>query len=156
MIGRIVEIASDGRYLSLDRGFLVVKHKGEEVGRTQIDDITALIGNAHGLSYSNNLLVGLAERGCPFVLCGPHHRPVGTLWPLEGHHLQAARMDAQLRASLPLRKRLWRQIVRCKLAMQAVGIFDLPSAPLRRMRSSRNTIAIGTGRAERNRSGNAL
>ncbi len=135
MIGRIVEIAGDGRYLSLDRGFLVVGHKGEEVGRTPIDDVAALIGNAHGLVYSNNLLVALAERGAPFVLCGPHHRPVGLLWPVEGHHRQAARMDAQLRASLPIRKRLWKDVVRTKIGMQAavIGLFDGPEPPLRRL-----------------------
>lgn len=43
VIGRIVEIGGEGRYLSLDRGFLVVSHKGVEVGRTPIDDIAALI-----------------------------------------------------------------------------------------------------------------
>lgn len=137
MIGRIVEIAGDGRHLSLDRGFLVVSHRGEEVGRTPIDDVSALIGNAHGLSYSNNLLVALAERACPFVLCGAHHRPVGILWPLQGHHRQAARMDGQLGASRPLRKRLWREVVRSKLCMQAaaLGLYGLPEAPLRRLAS---------------------
>ena len=135
MIGRIVEIASDGRYLSLDRGFLVVSHRGEEVGRTPIDDVAGLIGNAHGLSYSNNVLVALAERGCPFVLCGANHRPVGVLWPVEGHHRQAARMDAQLRASLPLRKRLWKSLVQAKLGMQAatLSLFGLPTTSLRRL-----------------------
>ncbi len=133
MIGRIVEIASNGRYLSLERGFLVVSHKGEEVGRTPIDDVAALIGNAHGLSYSNNLLVALAERGCPFVLCSANHKPVGMLWAVEGHYRQAARMDAQLRASLPLRKRLWKSVVQAKLGMQAaaLGLFGLPQSPLR-------------------------
>ena len=135
MIGRIVEIAGDSRYLWLDRGFLVVSHKGEEVGRTPIDDVAALIGNAHGLSYSNNLLVALAERACPFVLCGAHHRPVGILWPIEGHHRQAARMDGQIRASLPLRKRLWRDVVRSKLSAQAaaLGSYGFSEAPLRRL-----------------------
>lgn len=135
MIGRIVEIASDGRYLSLDRGFLVVRHKGQEVGRTPIDDVAALLGNAHGLVYSNNLLVALAERGTPFVLCGANHRPVGILWSVENHHRQAARIDAQMRARLPLRKRLWREVVRAKIRMQAavVGLFDGPEPPLRRL-----------------------
>lgn len=135
MIGRIVEIAGDGRYLSLERGFLVVSHRGEEIGRTPIDDVAALIGNAHGLSYSNNLLVALAERGCPFVLCAKNHRPVGVLWPVEGHHRQAARMDAQVRAGLPLRKRLWKSLVQSKLGMQAavLSLFGLPAAPLRRL-----------------------
>lgn len=135
MIGRVIEIAGDGRYLSLDRGFLVVSSRGEEVGRTPIDDVSALIGNAHGLSYSNNLLVALAERGTPFVLCGANHRPAGLLWPVEGHHRQAARMDAQLAAKEPLRRRLWKQIVQSKIGMQAgvLGLFGLPDPPLRRM-----------------------
>lgn len=47
MTGRIIEIAGDGRYMSLDRGFLVVTHKGEELGRTPIDDVAALIGTVH-------------------------------------------------------------------------------------------------------------
>ncbi|MCB1865216.1 MAG: type II CRISPR-associated endonuclease Cas1 [Chromatiales bacterium] len=135
MIGRVVEVAGAGRYLSLDRGFLVVNHGGGEVARTPIDDIAALIGNGHGLSYSNNLLVALAERGCPFVLCGANHRPVAMLWPVESHHRQAARMDAQLAASLPMRKRLWKQVVQAKIGMQAavVDLFDGPPAPLLRM-----------------------
>jgi CRISPR-associated protein Cas1 len=135
VIGRIVEIASDGRYLSLDRGFLVVNHKGQEVGRTPIDDVAALIGNAHGLVYSNNLLVALAKRGTPFVLCGANHCPVGLLWPIEGHHRQAARMDAQLRAGLPLRKRLWKQIVQAKIGMQAAVVrhHGGPERPLHRL-----------------------
>ena len=135
MIGRIVEIAGEGRYLSLDRGFLVIRHKGEEIGRTPIDDVAALIGNAHGLSYSNNLLVGLAERGTPFVLCGANHRPVCMLWPVEGHYRQAARMDAQLRVTQPLRKRLWKTIVQAKIGMQAaaIGLLGGPESALRRM-----------------------
>lgn len=135
MIGRVIEIAGDGRYLSLDRGFLVVSSRGEEVGRTPIDDVSALIGNAHGLSYSNNLLVALAERGTPFVLCAANHRPAGLLWPVESHHRQAARMDAQLAAKEPLRKRLWKQIVQSKIGMQAavLGLYGLPEPPLRSM-----------------------
>lgn len=137
MIGRIVEVASDNRHLSKDRGFLVVRHKGEENGRVPLDDVAAVIANAHGLTYSNNLLVALAERGSPFVLCGANHRPVALLWPVEGHHRQAARMDAQWRASLPLRKRLWKQIVQSKIGMQAATLaaHDQPSAALHRMAS---------------------
>lgn len=135
MIGRIIEIAGDGRYLSLDRGFLVVSHKGAEVGRTPIDDVAALIGNAHGLVYSNNLLVALAERGTPFVLCGANHLPVGLLWPVESHHRQSGRMDAQLAAGMPLRKRLWKQVVQSKISMQAavIKLYGGAEAALRRM-----------------------
>lgn len=133
MIGRIIEIAGEGRYLHVDRGFLVVEHRGVELGRTPLDDVSALIANTHALTYSNNLLVALAERGCPFVVCGKNHMPRAFLWPVASHHRQGGRMDAQFAASLPLRKRLWRDVVRAKLAMQAatLGAYALPEAPLR-------------------------
>jgi CRISPR-associated protein Cas1 len=133
MIGRIIEIAGDSRYLHVDRGFLVIEHHDEELGRTPLDDISALIANAHGLSYSHNVLIALAQKGCPFVVCGKNHAPLAVLWPVESHHRQGARIDAQVRASLPLRKRIWRQLVQSKLGMQAatLGAYGLPEAPLR-------------------------
>lgn len=119
MIGRIVEIAQDGRHLSVNRGFMVVEWKGEELGRVPLDDIGAVIANAHGITYSNNLMVELSRRGAIVVLCGANHSPVAWLWPLSGHHVQAGRMRVQLDATRPLCKRLWQLIVRSKIEQQA-------------------------------------
>lgn len=125
MIGRIVEIASDGRHLSVDRGFMKVAEGREEVARVPLDDIGVVLANAHGLTYSNNLLVKLAERGAGVVLCGANHMPVAWLWPVDGHHVQAARMDAQLAAGRPLRKRLWQAVVREKVRNQGAVVESL-------------------------------
>jgi CRISPR-associated protein Cas1 len=76
MIGRVVEIASDRRHLALSRGFMTVSTEGSEVGRVPLDDIGVLLCNAHGLTYSNNLLLELSRRGVAVVLCGPDHMPV--------------------------------------------------------------------------------
>ncbi len=133
MIGRIVEIAGDSRYLHKDRGFLVVSHRDVEQGRVPLDDVAALICNAHGLVYSNNMLLALVERGCPIVLCGKNHMPAGIICAVDSHHRQGARIDAQVAASLPTKKRLWQDIVRSKLGMQAatLGAYGLPEPPLR-------------------------
>lgn len=135
MIGRIVEVADDRRFLFISRGFLVVKDtEGErkELGQVPLDDIAAVIANAHGLSYSNNVLVALAERGAPFVLCAANHNAVGILWPVEGNFQQAKRFDAQLAASKPTHKRLWADIVKSKLQQQAAALeaAGAPIAPL--------------------------
>ena len=119
MLGRIVEIAQDGRHVAVERGSLVVTEHGAEVGRVPLDDIAAVIANAHGLTYSNNLLVALAERNAAFVVCGANHMVAAILWPVDAHYQQSARIDAQLAASKPLNKRLWQQVVRAKLAQQA-------------------------------------
>jgi CRISPR-associated protein Cas1 len=115
---RIVDIATDGLHLSIHRGFLMVEREREEVGRVALDDIHAVIVHAHGVTWSGNLVAGLAERGAPIVFCGNNHSPIAVTLPLEGHHAQNARMQAQLGASKPLTKQLWRRIVSAKIAMQ--------------------------------------
>lgn len=122
MIGRIVEVADDRRHLFVHRGFMVVRDTAgdrEELGQVPLDDIAALIANAHGLSYTNNLLVALAERGAPFVLCAANHNPVGMLWSLDGNYQQAKRFDAQIAAKRPTNKRLWADVVKSKIQQQA-------------------------------------
>jgi CRISPR-associated protein Cas1 len=119
MVGRVVEVATDGRHLAVDRGFLTIAEKGAEVGRVPLDDLAAVVANAHGLTYSNNLMVTLAARGVPVVLCGPNHRPAALVWPVDGHYAQAGRMSDQAKAAVPLKKRLWQQIVQAKILAQA-------------------------------------
>jgi len=115
---RIVDIATDGQHLSVHRGFLIVERDRQEVGRVALDDIHALIVHAHGTTWSANLVAALAGRGAPIVFCGANHAPVAVTLPLEGHHAQNARMQAQLGASRPLAKQLWRRIVSAKITMQ--------------------------------------
>lgn len=62
MTGRVVEVAEDGRHLAKSNGFLTVSHDGAELGRVPLDDVSAVIATAHGITYSNSLLVALACR----------------------------------------------------------------------------------------------
>lgn len=122
MLQRIVEVSNDCRHLSMYRGFMLVTASWEdrqEISRVALDDIGALIANAYGLSYTNNLLVALADRGVPFVLCGANHNVAGMIWPVDGHHQQAHRFEAQISCGAPMRKRIWAAIVKSKLLNQA-------------------------------------
>lgn len=126
MIGRIIEIAEGGRHLAKSRGFLTVNKADTEIGRVPLDDVAAVVANAHGITYSNSLLVALAKRGTPLVICGANHRPAGFLWSADRHHEQAGRISDQAAASMPLKKRLWAQIVSAKIdsqraTLEAVG-----------------------------------
>jgi CRISPR-associated protein Cas1 len=127
MTFRVIEIAENNRHLSLDRGFMSVQAQGAEIGRVPLDDMIAVIANAHGITHSTNLLLALGERGIPFVLCGPNHSPSAILWPVEGHHTQTGRMRTQIDASRPMEKRLWAIIVKSKIMMQA-AVLDVLSS----------------------------
>ena len=126
MIGRVIEVASEGRHLARRRGLMTVSSNGVEDGRVPLDDIGVLLCNAQGLTYSNDLMTELARRGAAVVLCGDNYLPAAWLWPLEGHHVQALRMRCQLEASLPLRKRLWQALIKAKIAQQG-NILELLS-----------------------------
>jgi CRISPR-associated protein Cas1 len=139
---RIIDIATDGRHLSLHRGFLVVEAGRKEVGRIALDDVHAVILHAHGTSWTANLVAALAERGAPIVFCGSNHAPVAVTLPIKGHHAQNARFRAQWEASKPLGKQLWRRIVSAKILMQgsllaARGVAGADAFPLiaRRVKS---------------------
>lgn len=131
-LDQIIDISQDGRHLSRDRGFLKVEVDGNEIGRVPLDQITAVLVHAHGITWSNSLLVELADRGAPVVLCAANHQPRAMLCPLDGHHGQNARMRAQWDASIPLVKQAWKQIVVAKIKMQAAALAAVgqPSAPL--------------------------
>src|SRR3546814_14598971 len=103
---------------------MVVQDTGgdrKELGQIPLDDIGAVIANAHGLSYTNNLLVALSERGVPFVVCAANHSPVGMLLPIDGNYEQARRIDAQIAAKKPTLKRLWSANVRSRSEERRVG-----------------------------------
>lgn len=119
MIGRFIEIATDGVHLSVERGFMRIADAGELLGRVPLDDMAALIVHGHGATFSANLVSRLARQGCPMVICDQTHSPAAVVWPARGHHEQGRRMEAQAAASLPLRKRLWRDLIKAKIVAQA-------------------------------------
>lgn len=126
---QIIDIATDGRHLSRDRGFLKVSQDGAEIGRTPLDQIAAVIVHAHGTTWSTSLLCELAERRAPVVLCASNHAPKSVLLPIEGHHGQGARMRAQWHAKTPLIKQAWKQIIVAKVQMQAAALSAIGQAP---------------------------
>lgn len=137
---RVVDIETDDLFLAVHRGFLTVTSGSEERGRIALDDIGALIVHAHGTIWSTSVFTRLSDRGIPVVICGANHAPAAMVWPLEGHHLQGARMRAQLAGPRPLAKQLWAQIIKAKIRMQGhilarqgheAGAFDLLARKVR-------------------------
>lgn len=114
----IVEIAQDGRHLSLFRGFLKISEGENELARVPLDNIHALLLNCHQATLSQNILLTCAEAGIPVILCASNHQPAGIFWPVVSHHKQAGNLQAQLSGTLPLAKQLWKAVVQAKIIGQ--------------------------------------
>lgn len=141
MVGRIIEVASDAVHLSTHRGFLKLSKKGEALGQVAFDQIEALIVHGHGITFSSNLIASLSERGIPLITCGSNHLPIAITWPVDGHYSQGFRMEAQAAAPLPLKKRIWKDLVKAKITNQALilAYFDKPTQRLHRLGSEVRT-----------------
>lgn len=123
MLGRIVEIEGGGRKLHLERGFLAIDGPDGPLGRVPLDDIEAVILSHPAASLTSQVISALAARGTPIVISGNDFKPCALVLPIDGHFAQGDRIEAQASASLPLRKRLWADIVTAKILAQA-GALD--------------------------------
>ena len=106
-------------YLSLRNNQLVVKKQGEEEKTVPIEDVGFIVLDNPQITITNALLEALIENNCAIINCGKTHLPVGLLLPLAGNTLQSEKFQAQIEASLPLKKQLWQQTVQQKILNQA-------------------------------------
>ena len=88
--------------------------------RVALTDIGVVLVCSRSVTYTNSLLVSLAEHCIPLVICNQAFVPVAWLWPLTGHHLQSKFISAQIDAPKPISKRIWKEVVKAKIRQQAV------------------------------------
>lgn len=112
-----VEIISGTAHLSVYKGFLLIRREeGEE--RIPFSDIDCLILASPALSLSGQVLCRLAELNVPVLHCGKNAQPVAMTLAYADNVYRKERVKMQIESSLPLKKRLWQQIVRAKIINQ--------------------------------------
>lgn len=119
MTDRIIDIADQPAALYVRNEQLVIQFESASEARIPLIDIAVLVVSQPRVTYSQAVLAGIAEMGGMMIVCDAKHLPVAMLLPLAGHSTQAERFAQQAEASLPTRKRLWKQIVQAKIRNQA-------------------------------------
>jgi CRISPR-associated protein Cas1 len=119
MIKKIIEISEAGAHLAVRHGQLIVKRDGAQISSIPCEDVGVLLVDHIGVTYTHSVFTELLRCGAAVVLCGGNHQPTGMLLPIESNILQTERFREQIEAKEPVKKRLWRQIVRAKIKHQA-------------------------------------
>ncbi len=119
MLNRVLEITEENRYISLDRGFIVIKQGTEIIGKVPLDDIAVLLLSAQGITLSKNIINALSEKGCISIFCGKNYIPLCMTLPIANHTFFTKILKSQITASEPLKKRIWQKIVIEKINNQA-------------------------------------
>lgn len=84
-----------------------------------IEDIGLLILDHRQVTITQALLSKLLANNTAVITCDDTHHPTGMMLSLDGHTLQSQKFQAQVDASVPLKKQLWQQTVAAKIANQA-------------------------------------
>ena len=119
---RLLDFAEAPAFLSVNNGLLVVRQDNEIRESVPLVDIAAVIASHRQVVFTQNALAALAQAGAIVVCCDERHRPVSMLLPLEAHSTQAERFRTQSVAPLPVKKRIWREIVKAKLEAQDLAL----------------------------------
>lgn len=118
-------------YLSLRDAQLVIKMPEIEKNDTlpepykkaaertiPIEDIGVVVLDNKRITITTGVMEALLDNNCAVITCDNKNMPTGMMLPLTGNTLQSERFRDQIDASLPLRKQLWQQTVRQKIANQ--------------------------------------
>lgn len=84
-----------------------------------IEDIGVMILDHSQVTITHHLMHRLLENNCALISCDDKHMPAGLMLNLNGNTLQQERFDAQIEASVPLKKQLWALTIEMKILNQA-------------------------------------
>lgn len=107
--------------LSLRNGQMII-HTREAPGQRKsipIEDIGFVVLDDQQISITLPLLNALSDNNVAVILCGETRMPNAMLMNLDSNRTQGENYRAQIEASEPLKKGLWKQIIEAKIRNQA-------------------------------------
>lgn len=122
---RILDISESAVTLRVHLQQLVIQTPGGPSITTPLAEIAALVISNPRVLITQAVIEGLAQNGASLVACGGNRLPVAMMLPLQAHVTQTERFAAQVALRLPVRKRLWAQLVRAKIRAQARLLYEL-------------------------------
>ena len=126
MIKRTLDFSTPGT-LRLHLSQLIWQGEDGRAATVPIEDIGLLLIDTPLITLSSALLQALAEACVAVVFCNTAHLPSGYLLPQTAHTLVGRCLREQIALTTARANRLWQQIVRAKIANQALAI--RPYAP---------------------------
>jgi CRISPR-associated protein Cas1 len=106
---------------------LVIKSELREA-RIPIEDIGFIVIDNPETYVSITAFNLLVANNAAVIICNTSHLPNGMFLNLNSHNIQQELFKAQINASLPLKKQLWQQTVKCKISHQGLLLRQITQA----------------------------
>jgi CRISPR-associated protein Cas1 len=142
MIKRTLYFGSPAYLKTKDEQLVFESTETGETKSTPIEDIGIVILDHQQITVSQALISKLLANNVAFVTCDNTHHPTGLLLNLDGNTLQSQKFQAQVEATVPLKKQLWQQTVSVKLNNQAAMLESI-RVPAKNLRNWAGEVKSG-------------
>lgn len=107
-------------HLSIKYNQLVITDKKtREKTQRPVEDLGFVILDHQQITFTQSVIQLMADHNVAVVFCDKTHHPASMLFHLDTHQTQTEHFRAQVEASEPLKKQLWKQTVKAKIRNQA-------------------------------------
>ncbi|SKA16422.1 type II CRISPR-associated endonuclease Cas1 [Sediminibacterium ginsengisoli] len=120
MIKRTLYFGNPAYLKTINEQMVVEIQESGETKKVPIEDIGLLIMDHQQITITQALMAKLLENNVALITCNKTHHPTGMFLNLDGNTLQSKKFQAQIEASIPLKKQLWQQTVSAKIYNQAM------------------------------------
>ncbi|MBU0743075.1 type II CRISPR-associated endonuclease Cas1 [bacterium] len=97
---------------------IIVEREGMDPISIHLPEVAAIVASHKRVVFTQSVLAGVAGNNGIVVVCDDKFMPVGMMLPLRGNSLQSEKFAQQAAAALPVKKRIWRQLVIAKVRAQ--------------------------------------
>lgn len=115
----VIDIGSGSYYLSVKDNHLIFNQENEEVRKVFLNTIEAIVVHSPAITYSQNMLVELAERNIPLIICDRYHMPIAQMFYYQTNYIQKERLMLQLNATSAKKNGIWKEVIKLKIREQA-------------------------------------
>ncbi|WP_276502656.1 type II CRISPR-associated endonuclease Cas1 [Terrimonas pollutisoli] len=119
MIKRTLYFGNPAYLKTANEQLVIEMHDSGETKTAPIEDIGLLILDHQQITITQALMAKLLANNTAVITCDHTHHPTGMWLSLDGHTLQSQKFQAQIEATVPLKKQLWQQTVTAKIENQA-------------------------------------
>ena len=146
MLKRTIQVSSPYK-LSIAYGQLILSNT-EEKKQIPVEDLGFVVLDHPHINITQAVAQELSENNVAVIFCSKNHHPNSMLLNLDGHHLQNEIFRAQLSASEPLKKNLWKQTIEAKIKNQSALLRKLNIVIPRIDELSKTVLSGDTGNNE--------
>lgn len=120
MVKRTICIENPCKLNVKNRQLIIINKETGEIYSIPLEDIGYVVMDNREISYTQSTIEQFAAENIATVFCTSNHMPTAMLLNFHTNQTQTAKINAQIEASEPMKKSIWKQVIEAKIKNQSL------------------------------------